>query len=261
MIRKYGYTCLTLLLSGMVVLGSMCGMKQILERRTGQLLTERGEAVVQSFVFEEPEPDNGLTLEQARGAIKSWNNRTLEMVHDPVERQLSMEQAVNRGNEWLTVMGVGASGTRTAENLELRSAVLSIGMQDGQEQEVRYPYDSFWTLQYTGAAMDATLYLNAVTGGVWDAEVRLYDAALDKTLRESLEIFVELTELPFSKTVRSMEKVDRGYVVMYREEGFFAWVEMREVELADRRTAVYEYPGTDKVRERYVVLSYHLAGE
>ncbi len=114
--KSFQYTILTLLLALVFAFGSMAGMNLILEKREEQILTERGKAVIEAPVFawqewetegnEENKENKGrtLTLKQISDAIDSWNNRTGEVIHDPVEGQISMEQAIEQGKAWLAFM-------------------------------------------------------------------------------------------------------------------------------------------------------------
>lgn len=48
-----------------------------------------------------------LTAVQVRDAAERWNKRLGEILHDPVEGQISMEEAVQEGEEWLISMRTG----------------------------------------------------------------------------------------------------------------------------------------------------------
>ena len=48
-----------------------------------------------------------LTAVQVRDAAERWNKRLGETLHDPVEGQISMEEAVQEGEEWLISMRTG----------------------------------------------------------------------------------------------------------------------------------------------------------
>ena len=139
--KTYKYTFLTMFLALAFIFGSMAAMNFILYIREGQLLSESGMAVVESPVRpwqgwgDEPdEKDDGkrysLTAVQVRDAMERWNKRLGETLHDPVEGQISMEEAVQEGEEWLISMGIGEGETQGADDgLKFVKAALGVGIQ------------------------------------------------------------------------------------------------------------------------------------
>ena len=119
--KTYKYTFLTMFLALTFIFGSMAGMIFILYIREEKFLSESGMTVVESPVRpwqgwgeETDEKEDGesypLTTVQVREAMESWNKRLGEMLHDPVEGQISMEEAVREGEEWMLSMGIGEPG-------------------------------------------------------------------------------------------------------------------------------------------------------
>ena len=266
--KTYKYTFLTMFLALTFIFGSMAVMNFILYIREGQLLSESGMAVVESPVRpwqgwgEEPdEKEDGkrysLTTVQVRDAVESWNKRLGETLHDPVEGQVSMEEAVLEGEEWMISMGIGEGEVQGAEDgLKFVRAVLGVGIQKGPSKVKLEPYYSFWTVHFSGSYTDAVLYLNAVTGRVWRAEVTLYDNFPEKMPYEKLEQFVEMAGLPVTDGAAEIneEKLQAFLVV---EEGLlYAGLDYRNVALGDN--AVVEYTGRDLPHDRYVVITYEI---
>ena len=122
MIRRYKYTFITLFLALVFMVCSMAGMNFIIKIREKQLLTEAGEAEIEAPVCAWNEWENNIQNElqgnynndrcllsniQIENAIKSWNERIGETMHNPVEGQISMEDAIKMGEEWLIKMNMG----------------------------------------------------------------------------------------------------------------------------------------------------------
>ena len=127
---------------------------------------------------------------------KDGMKRLGETLHDPVEGQISMEEAVQEGEEWLISMGIGEGEAQGADDgLKFVKAALGVGIQKGSSKVQLEPYYSFWTVHFSGSYTDAVLYLNAVTGRVWRAEVTLYDNLPEELPCEKLECFVEMAGL------------------------------------------------------------------
>ncbi len=210
MISKHKYTFFSLIFAVLFTFGSMIVMNYILKLRETQLLTERGRAEVESPVRGWEGWGNGdenavsgdidgeshvLTTKQVEEAITSWNNRAEVILHDPVAGQISMEEAIGSGERWLAEMEI--SGEMEKESFSI-SAELGVGGQKEDTGERLEAYFSFWTVTYSNQSMNAILYLNAVTGKVWGAEITLYEEMPPKLPDDRLQLFVELAGLQVS---------------------------------------------------------------
>ena len=210
MMRKYKYTVLSLIFTVLFIFGSMAAMNYILRIREMQLLIESGMEEVELPVREWGGWGNSnenvggadtdgagyfLTIRQVEEAIKSWNNRAGVTLHNPVAGQISMEEAIENGEEWLNAM-------ETGEEMDAASFTISaeLGVSGGKEDtgERLEAYFSFWTVTYSNQSMSAILYVNAVTGKVWGADITLYEELQKKWSDDSLRLFVELAGLQVS---------------------------------------------------------------
>lgn len=207
--KSYKYTILTLLLAVLFVFGSMEGMNLILRAREIQFLSESGRVVVEAPVRAWMEQNGGaegedgdnlqegyvLTMAQMESAIESWNSRTNVILHTPVEGQISMEKAIETGKSWLIAMDIGSE-----EDLEsfYINAELGVSEQENGNGERLEAYYSFWTVKYSNQSMDAILYVNAVTGKVWGAEITKYEDYYEIFGDERLKLFIELAGLQIS---------------------------------------------------------------
>ncbi len=209
-IRKHKYTFFSLMAAVLFIFGSMILMNYILKLRETQLLTERGRVEVESPVRGWEGRENGdentvsentgskchvLTTKQVEEAITSWNNRTGVTLHDPAAGQISMEEAIRNGERWLADMETGEEMEEASFSI---SAELGVGRQKEDAGERLEAYFSFWTVTYSNQSMRAILYLNAVTGKVWGAEITLYEGMPEKLPDDRLRLFVELAGLPVS---------------------------------------------------------------
>ena len=276
--RSFKYTFLTAFLALAFVFGSMEGMELFWAVKEKEILSDSGRTVVESPVLtwqgqydnEKAEAvDNTdmerymLTAEQIEEAIIGWNNRTSETVHSPVEGQISMEEAIQSGENWLESMELKEKGEET--DTHFVNAVLEIPKQQessGQNglTEQMEPYCSFWTVQFSGEGMNAVLYINAVTGKVWGAEVDLYRNLPYEVSIEKLETFVKLAGL---------QKNDAG--ILYDSDGTRAFLEVSEsglcaeTEFQHRQKGYFDltyyghnYADEDLYYNEYVVITYKL---
>ncbi len=266
--KTYKYTFLTMFLALAFIFGSMAAMNFILYIREGQLLSESGMAVVESPVRpwqgwgDEPdEKDDGkrysLTAVQVRDAMERWNKRLGETLHDPVEGQISMEEAVQEGEEWLISMGIGEGEAQGADDgLKFVKAALGVGIQKGSSKVQLEPYYSFWTVHFSGSYTDAVLYLNAVTGRVWRAEVTLYDNLPEELPCEKLECFVEMAGLKVTDDAAEINEEKTQAILVVEDGLLYAGLDYQNVVLGDN--AVVEYTNRELLHDRYVVITYEI---
>lgn len=206
--KTYKYTILTLFLAVIFVFGSMEIMNLILRARERQFLSESGRVVVEAPVRAWQEGDgsmegeNGensqegymLTAEQMEEVISSWDE-SKAVFHSPVNGQISMEEAMKAGEEWLMEMGMIENVDDETHSMYAR---LSTAVQKESVNAQLEPYYSFWFVRYTSQSMMAFLYINAVTGKVWNADVTLYEDLPEEVPYEKLSLFAELSGLQIS---------------------------------------------------------------
>ena len=200
--KSYRYTLFTLSLAVVFIFGSMAGMNLILQARDRQLLTESGTVTVESPVRAWQEQGRGgeenaeesdyegyvPTAEQMEEVIRCWEESMTMIVHNPVNGQMSMEEALERSEQWLVDMGA----TEPDVESYFISAMLGVAARDASTNVQLEPYYSSWIVQYSNESMEAILYLNAVTGMVWSAEITLFEDIPEEMPYEILFLFVEL---------------------------------------------------------------------
>jgi uncharacterized protein YbjQ (UPF0145 family) len=206
------YTLLTVILAVVFIFCSMTGMNLILHIRERQLLTESGRIVMDTpvsswqAVDSKDEGETGenavvdretttLTTEQIEEVINGWNQRTGVTVHSPVNGQISMEDAIATAQRWLDEMKLNDNGQERDPDVTSMSAVLGVATQEIVEGVQLEPYYSIWTVQIQSESIKAEIYINAVTGNVWGAEITLYEAMAEKGRDNRLQTFVELAGL------------------------------------------------------------------
>ena len=205
--KSYKYTILAVFMAFVFAFGSMTGMNLILHAREKQLLTEKGKAVVEVPVRSWQASKNSvggvssegsmLTAKQMEEVISQWDENTT-ISHSPVDGQISMEEAISAGKDWLIQMGMTGSGQKTDLETYSASARLVTSIQKESMEKPLEPYYSSWYVRLSGSSVTAFLYINAVTGKVWSADVTIYDDLMEKISYEKLPGFVESAGLAAS---------------------------------------------------------------
>lgn len=166
-----------------------------------------------------------LTVEQMEQVIKYRNHCEGEILHEPAVGQITMEEAIASGENWLVEMDFWKR-----QNLELLSRRASLGIKaDLSMLEVPMEsWYSFWTVRFSNEYLYADLSINAVTGKVWDAEISLYGNMAHRQSFDKLELFVRLAGVQgevekFAQTNQSGSLV---YIAvkgsqLYAEQGYY----------------------------------------
>lgn len=122
-----------------------------------------------------------LETERIEQVIRTWKESDREFLHEPVEGQLSMEEAFEAGQEWINAMsGAGCypldyAGSKAGSAYgDHASAVLVATIGSEGENQPRESYYSCWNVIFYNEDTKVRLWINAVTGLVWEAELIMY---------------------------------------------------------------------------------------
>lgn len=240
--KTHKYTLLTILLTIVISFGSMAGMDLILKARERQLLTKSGTIAAQTpvqanqveQVDEESDQDrNILTIEQIEEVVSLWDEPDEVVVHNPASGQISMGEAIRAGQEWLMKMGMEVERKENDEMHQyatLSTAVRETSAKEGDIEEVQEaPYNSFWRVQFYSGSLEAFLYVNAVTGQVWSADIILYENLPKEIPSKKLKDFVELCGLKIlkSETEEELWQPSRSWLERVEIEGSKLIAEMQ----------------------------------
>lgn len=246
------YTLFSLGIASIFLFGSIKCMLSLLDKREKYILSEEGSVLLESPVkvwenkLNEITDKNVLTTEQIELAVNNLNNRTWEMIHSPVSGQIYMEKAISLGEKWLADIGIFNSNMGDG----FVSAILSVGNQKNVFSSNLESFYSFWTVKFTSKSEVITLYINAITGKVYSAEIRLYENLQDLYSYEKLQSFVELADL-------------KGTNLIVEEETKQATLKIQDsTMIAKMKVNLFnnEYYDRNKQTGEYAVIRYELIG-
>lgn len=303
MSRMSKYTALCLLLAAVFVIGSMTGMNAVLQMRERQRLKESGTVAAKSPVLawqassaeeetageEEAaglpveKEERSLTVEQMEEVIRYRAHCEGEILHEPAAGQITMEEAIAVGEDWLGEMGFLARAKEESETAEEtgagteceividesgtgilpRRASLGVKADLNRLEVPMESWYSFWTVRFSNKNLYASLSVNAVTGKVWDAEVDLYKDTGYRHSLEKLKLFIRLAGVE-EETEQFAQTNESGSWVsiavkgsrLYAQQGYYATV-------VSTRNDFVEYAGKDEEELRYSqsMIDYHLRVE
>lgn len=185
--RRGVYTIVGIMLSFCLVFGGWFLTESLLNNMEKELLSgdgavqiDRKETIADNQASEVDTSDNGKTNHDFNSAeltttemvkiLQNWESDTNEFPHEPMEGQMSMEQAINTGKDWIA--GLGEEGLISSElyedGFEKISATLNVKQEKDQEKRIDY---SYWKVSFTNNEMKVDLMIQASTGQVWDAMI------------------------------------------------------------------------------------------
>ena len=243
--KTYKYTVATVLLALVFSFGNIVCMKFILQVREQKLLTESGTSVIDAPVQEwkiegYSEPP---TTEQMEEVLKSWEESSDIVVHEPVTGQISMEGAAKAGRQWLAEMGFDKVGQakseiKTTNVWNVYGTLSAVSVGESEAEAGMEPYYSFWRVELSNRFCQAFLYINAVTGKVWSADVVLYEDLPGEMSYENLRRFVDLSGLHTSDAIRRLG--DSNALLSIDDSDLYAEMEFRYSKTG------YPYSGYDE---------------
>lgn len=192
------YTILTLFLALVFSIGSMACVNLILREREKHLLAEGGRAVIEEPIRKWQGQDRyTLTIEKVEEAIENWYLFSSSYT-SPLYGGMVLEwEAVEEAKEWLAEMGMDAGQEEQA------SVETALGLASHNTTDWVEPYYYFWRVELSGRSYRHVLYVNAVSGKVWRAELKIYKGSPQDIPVGELSRFVELAGLQASSSVEA----------------------------------------------------------
>ena len=259
MIKKFLYTVMSLVLAVSFVFGSMYLINELLEFQEKRLLMEDGKVEVESPVMPLKElladKDNArdlsenseynekyeLTSDDIQSVLICWYEG-VEVVHDPVEGQISMNEAITVGYNWLREMNINVPEKKGVALNYVNAMLLAVTLSK-ENLEKLAPYYSFWKINLYTEESDITLYVNAVTSTVWRADIVHHYKEKDKVTLyknryDDLTKFIELSGLSASEITVS-DYSDNSLTVRIKNTELYANLVYGEAysELTDKKIA------------------------
>ena len=181
--RKHNlYTGLAILLSFTIAVGGWELTRLLIDNRSDALMSQSGYQTVNPPAIATPsqtQTDDGeedgpsqkrprLTETEMARILINWESPDQERPHEPMEGQLSMEEAIDAADAYLAEWGKAGLFPTAWETYEVARAYLCQNLPEGRG-DLLDPALSYWTVSLSDQNLRATLTINAVTGQVWKA--------------------------------------------------------------------------------------------
>lgn len=194
--HKRKWLFFTLLLVAAFILLSMFLGHKLIKTRENALLAGKGtikqDSPVSGGLMNKKREKVVLTPEEVQAIMKNWDMRIGVVVHEPVEGQIAMSEAVKAVDEWLPKMGI-SDGILSGNSTVYSS--LNIARIKGEKPELLSPTYSFWEVVVNGDELTGIFYVNAVTGQIFEARITLRSEITGVTKAQLLKSFIRLAGL------------------------------------------------------------------
>ena len=185
--RKRGiYTGLGIAASFAIAVGGWSLTRLLIDKRSDALMSQTGYQTVNPPPVATPKSvDNGdndnpptkrprLTEAEMARVLVNWESTDREIPHEPMEGQLSMEDAIDAADACLAEWGkVGLLPAQWETYENVRARLCQNLPEDWRDRDLLDPVYSFWTVSMSAENIRATLTINAVTGQIWKASLSL----------------------------------------------------------------------------------------
>lgn len=114
-----------------------------------------------------------LTSEELKQILKNMNGKD-EYPHEPVEGQMSMEEAIKKGKEWIESLFEKNSLFSEYRRQGYQKIDAKLCIKNNSSDSSLNVLNSYWTLNFIKQDVKVALVLNSVTGQVLDANISYY---------------------------------------------------------------------------------------
>ncbi|WP_312106303.1 hypothetical protein [Lachnoclostridium sp.] len=198
MIKRRILTAVVAVFSLLIVFGGWLLTNELLNRQHFDLMN----TVHSISATEPPEAELGaepakvtLSTQEIANILKVWQSSQTKHYHDPYDGQLTMEEAIKAANSGLSYFC--ENGVLPKELLESDFTQINAVLYDTQAPRVVVPAEgspasdpaySFWSVSASNREVSILLTLNAYTGQIWWAEIRLITQTIDFSSTNILDL-------------------------------------------------------------------------
>lgn len=228
------YTIMGIALSFIIAVGGWVLTSALIDRKSDALLSATGITRVNVLPIEPRAPVNQdgsgvddslieqpkLTNEEIIKVLQNWQSEDCDRIaHEPVEGQLSMEQAIEIGKAGLSYYN--EQGIIPVELLEYENAKIGAHLFEnqpgGQTTLSLYPaldpYYSYWSVSFSNELMDTVLTINAVTGQIWIADIITHTAVVNfNAASAGIALNAFMSHIGISSDEKTLVKYDENEI-------------------------------------------------
>lgn len=200
--KKVVYTLAMFLVTIAFVYAGMYGMSRLMEYREMQILSENGEFEVQDpartwhEVLEASIDKNKADMKNTEEVVGAFNEKNKEVILEPGDEYIDRDTAIETAKMWIDTMDISRLFSEVGW-LGDCTATLVTRVEEDEEDSAVYntdyyaePYYSYWIVRFENTVANISLYVNAWSNSVWNAQIVLFDevSTYNADIRKFLEV-------------------------------------------------------------------------
>ncbi len=158
--------------------------KGILNRKESEILKTKGRILIAEAIASAEEQFEQVSLSEELTAqiLAVWNAGGRQVYHEPTEGQMTMEQAIEVGMDWigrLTEAGILLKEVSEKEAPNISAVLYTLENKHELQKDLKRELLSCWTVIYTTTDVEVYLTIHAYSGQVWKADISMpYSAVM-----------------------------------------------------------------------------------
>lgn len=200
--KKAGYTVVMFLVTIIFVYTGMYGMSRLMEYRESQILSENGVFEVEDpartwhEVLEASIDKNKADMKNTEEAVGAFNENNMEVLLEPGEEYIDMDTAIGTAKMWIDTMDISRLFSEGGWLGDCTASLVTKVAENEEDSEAYYadynadPYYSYWIVRFENSVANISLYVNAGSNSVWNAQIILLDkvSAYNADIQKYLDV-------------------------------------------------------------------------
>lgn len=112
-----------------------------------------------------------LSEEQMAEVLAVWERGGMEVPHEPKTGQISMEQAITAGKDWITAMAEQGIIPAGGEDKTIHARLCTIETEVDFDKKLL----SYWSIEYFKEELTVKMVIHAMSGQVWNAQILMWE--------------------------------------------------------------------------------------
>lgn len=160
----------------LLIFGGWCIINMQIENNEDAYFSKMGQTYMylpeqENEIKNEEEKDSfsgkDLSESEIEQLVKVWKSSIKEIPHEPLPGQMNMEQAIETGKEWISMIASDniLFSADSIQDFDKITAKLCMVDHEGLSDDMV----SFWNISYKNEYVRIILKIHALSGNIWDA--------------------------------------------------------------------------------------------
>lgn len=235
-------------------------MREFLEKKQNDILSQKGTVLAADYDENNSQnkvvPQTRLSEEELQQILMKIESTVKEEPQEPFGRQLSMKEAIVKGEQWLNKFYENVKDTITEfpNKYEEITATLCKKQMDVGESILQDDLYGYWTITYRAENVEVTLLLNAVTGQVLRANMVFFHSGVDFSTISEEKILNSYADSFSLKRASVIQREGQTATLSLDNDNLYAVLQIKSIR-------INQVDDTGKIQEYKNLLDLYLSTE